>query len=190
MTNFTQFDATNGDMFFISGSNKLQAVVSGSKTTGYVPQIQADGTVQWALISGSGSPGSGSGTTLTRDVISYTTPSIGSASFDTGTLPLGTSFMVLQVSASSDSRIRLYTTAAQRDADLNRPIGQIPVGKHGLICDVVPTGSDSLVIPFAPLAMGANLEASLTGAIAHSIQNRQSATQTVSVAITRIIYPI
>lgn len=71
------------------------------------------------------------------------------ASFDHSTLPIAAgatevggfvvfpSWRAIRLSTSRPARVRLYPTAAQRDADLNRGIGVKPTGNSGRLLEVV-----------------------------------------------------
>lgn len=70
---------------------------------------------------------------------------------------LGKSFVLFRVTTSAPVRVRAYSKAAYRLADLNRPLGIEPTGEIGLILEVATT-SNNLELDLAPLTWGANLE--------------------------------
>lgn len=58
-----------------------------------------------------------------RQTARITTASLASQATQIGTVALGKGYRLLIIDTSAPCRVRLYTTAAARDADLNRQIG-------------------------------------------------------------------
>lgn len=54
-------------------------------------------------------------------------------------LGLYPSVRLFKIGTNRPARVRMYPTSAQRDADLDRPIGQKPTGNHGRLLEVVTT---------------------------------------------------
>jgi hypothetical protein len=52
-------------------------------------------------------------------------------------LELNPSVRLFKMGTNVPARVRMYPTAAMRDADLYRPIGQKPSGNHGRLLEVV-----------------------------------------------------
>src|SRR3712207_5229113 len=52
-------------------------------------------------------------------------------------LELYPSVRLFKIGTNRPARVRMYPTAAMRDADLYRPIGQKPTGNHGRLLEVV-----------------------------------------------------
>ena len=76
---------------------------------------------------------------------------------------------MLRVSADGPCRIRLYSSAAARAADLSRPISTAPKPGTGLILEVVLTAAGSLDLD--PHAHGANMEAEPSANLPGAITN-------------------
>ncbi len=82
---------------------------------------------------------------------------------------------------SGPARVRLYTTAAARTADLARPIGTDPDPDAGVILDYVTEDDDTHSL--SPLVDGVLLEAELSTSIPAAITNL-GATEAISVGFT------
>lgn len=63
------------------------------------------------------------------------------------------SYRMYSISTDAPCRLRMYTTAAKRDADLSRAIGTDPTGDHGLILEFVST-STTLSADLSPMVDG------------------------------------
>lgn len=105
-----------------------------------------------------------------RQVSSYTTASLAPGAAEAGTVNLGKAYELLKVTTTGAARVRLYSTAAARDADAARPSTQDPTGQHGLVAEVI-TEAGALAVVMAPIPTGANLEAAPTAAAFVSITN-------------------
>lgn len=55
------------------------------------------------------------------------------------TLTFYPSIRAFKIETNRPARVRVYTTAAQRNADLNRGVGVKPFGNHGRLLEVVTT---------------------------------------------------
>jgi hypothetical protein len=64
-------------------------------------------------------------------------------------LELYPSVRIFKIGTNVPARVRMYPTAAMRDADLYRPIGQKPSGNHGRLLEVV-TGAGLLELVLSP----------------------------------------
>lgn len=95
----------------------------------------------------------------------------------THTVTLAKSYRIISLQADRACRVRLYSTAAQRAADLARPLGLDPSGDHGLIMEVVFTAAGT--IRLAPQPGGSNLEAVPSANIPISVQNRSGGASAV-----------
>lgn len=102
------------------------------------------------------------------------------------TIELGRSFRVLGVTTNVPSRVRLYSTEAQRLNDLSRPIGAPVSGNHGLILEYV-SDQAHLSSMLSPQAEGSSLEAIPTPQIPMTIQNRSNAVANVTVTLTSLV---
>ncbi|NJO76309.1 MAG: hypothetical protein HC833_22695 [Leptolyngbyaceae cyanobacterium RM1_406_9] len=87
-------------------------------------------------------------------------------------LPLGKTFLLFRVITSHPARIRIYSTEAYRQADLNRLIGVDPSGEMGLILEAI-TSQQNLDLDLAPLVWGANLAGKPSPNIPFSLTNLQ-----------------
>jgi len=65
------------------------------------------------------------------------------------TVTLYPSVRIYKINTNCPARVRMYPTAAMRDADLNRSIGIVPRGNHGRLLEVVTT-SDILELILSP----------------------------------------
>ena len=100
---------------------------------GQVP-VKASATdydIAWADQSGGGG--------WARETTAHTTTPLSSGATEVGTLPLAAAYRLLRVATDVPARVRLYTNAAKRDADLDRPIGVKPTGDNGRIFEAVTT---------------------------------------------------
>jgi len=113
-----------------------------------------------------GPPGTASGI---REIATVTTGIITNLNWETGTFSMATSFEILQVVLSSAARIRLYNSAANRDADVGRSVFQAPTQGMGLILDInaVSVLSQSL----DPHAHGSNMDAVPSDRIYYTVTN-------------------
>lgn len=93
----------------------------------------ADHDVIWADAPTGGGGG------WTRETTVHTTAPLSSGAGEVGTLPLSAAYRLLRVATDVPARVRLYTNAAKRDADLDRPIGVKPTGDNGRIFEAVTT---------------------------------------------------
>jgi hypothetical protein len=111
-----------------------------------------------------------------------TTASLAANASETGTVTIAKSYRLLKLTTNRPARVRLYTTAAKRDADASRPIGTDPTGDHGLQFEFVSTAS-LLAAHCAPLVDGTNLEGSPSTAIPIAVQNRDTGAGAVTVTL-------
>lgn len=101
----------------------------------------------------------------------FSTSSLAVLATETGTVSLAIGFRVLKLATNRPARVRLYTTAGKRDADLSRAIGVDPVGDHGLILEIVTTAT-LLSLDLSPEAIGVSLETVPVVTVPFSVQNR------------------
>lgn len=132
-------------------------------------------TLEWVIAFTAG----GSSVSSRSDV-PFTTASLAANASGTGAVLISVSYKVLRITTDRPARVRLYQTAAQRDADLSRAFGVSPEGEHGLILDVQTSVGD-LSVPFSPLAIGVNLDAVPTANAYYTVQNLSGATSPVTV---------
>jgi len=183
-------NTTDGGVFYHdTGSDSVELIRAGTSSYalnagGSGPSVSASYALTASYAENAGA-GAFDGTILDRDSVILNTGNLTSASAEVGIVPLGKVFNLLNVSTSRDSRIRLYTTPAFRDADLSREPGTDPTGEHGVIVDLVLTGSFH-DWQLSPLVLGASLESPVSAAIAYTIQNRTVTEDSVSVDFTRV----
>lgn len=95
-------------------------------------------------------------------------------------LPRTTRFMRVQVDRAC--RVRIYSTAADRDADAARAIGVDPADNAGLIAEWVFTAAG--VIRCSPQPVGSNFDAPVADTLYWRVQNRSGGASAVLVNFT------
>ena len=118
---------------------------------------------------GATGPEGPAGGAITRLTATHTTASLDANATEQAGITLSPSFEVLRVSADGPCRIRLYSSAAARAADLSRPVSTAPTPGTGLILEVVLTAAGSLDLD--PHAHGANMEAEPSAILPAAITN-------------------
>ena len=68
-----------------------------------------------------------------------TTGSLVPGEVATRTLELYPSVRLYKIVTNRPARVRLYPTAAMRDADIGRSVGRRPIGNHGRLLEVITT---------------------------------------------------
>jgi hypothetical protein len=101
------------------------------------------------------------------------------------TITMAKSFTLMKVVCTFKTRVRLYSTAAARDADATRPYTTpITVGtQHGMICDLQLDTSDKLAWVMSPEVEGSNVDTG-TATIYYNITNLEASTKSLSVTFT------
>lgn len=120
-----------------------------------------------------------------RSVGTYSAPSMASGAQSTGLIVLGLGYRLYRISTTAPARVRLYTTAAARDADLDRLRGTDPGPGSGLILDYATTSS-LLSAPLSPLVDGFNGESIPSRNIPITVDNLDSATTGIDVTLTYV----
>jgi len=77
-----------------------------------------------------------------RETKEYVTASLADGEIGLGLFNVYKGWRALWVETDIPARVRIYPTAAQRLDDLDRRIGQNPIGDHGLLFDLVTTFED------------------------------------------------
>jgi hypothetical protein len=113
-----------------------------------------------------GAAGTASGV---RETATLTTGMLNNLAWETGTFSMATSFEILHVVLSSTARIRLYNTAANRDADVLRSVYQAASQGMGLILDINATIVLSQSLD--PHAHGSNMNVSPSDSIYYTVTN-------------------
>lgn len=93
-------------------------------------------------------------------------------------------FSVMKVAVSAPCRLRLYTTPAQRDADLNRAAGTAPTGQAGVIMDILLNNTTGLSWILAPQAPGQDSQDLPNGQIAYNLTNLSGAPADLQITLT------
>ena len=87
----------------------------------------------------------------------------------TGTLDVGRAALLLRVATTAPARMRLYTTAAARDADASRPAGTLPPQGAGLVLEFITTAA-LLMADLAPSVAACNADSPVLPRIYHNIE--------------------
>ena len=87
----------------------------------------------------------------------------------TGTLAIGKSALLLHLETTAAARVRLYSTAAARAADVARPATAAPPQGSGLCLEFLSTGA-LLGAPLTPGVIAYNLDTTPTGVVYYNVQ--------------------
>lgn len=77
-----------------------------------------------------------------RETREYVTASLADGEVGLGLFGVYKGWRALYAETDIPARVRIYPSAAQRLADLDRRIGQTPLGDHGLLFELVTTAAD------------------------------------------------
>ena len=118
------------------------------------------------------------GGSYTRATMEHSTGSLTTMSEEEDSISVAPGWRAFEVTTNRPARVRVYRTAAQRTADLNRGVGTRPFGNHGRLLEVV-TIPGLLGVDLSPTVdfmsdTGDNL-------FYISVQNRDSVTGIVTV---------
>jgi len=130
------------------------------------------------------------GVRTTAAITGGTLASVASGANVTGFLTMAKSLMLQQVAVNFQSRVRLYSTAALRDADAARPYS-VPLilgSMHGVICDLYLT-TGNLTWILSPAAEGSNMDDGSAN-IYFSITNIDGSTRSLTVTFTYLTMEI
>lgn len=108
---------------------------------------------------------------------------------ESGAWSIAKSFAVVKLVLAAPARVRLYSTAAFRDADLSRFATQAPVAgtQHGVILDIVLNATTGLTWILSPTARGSDCAGSPTGSIAYNVTNLGAGNQQVQATLTYVV---
>lgn len=115
-----------------------------------------------------------------RSTATFLTAALAPGAGQVGLITLSPSYHLLKLSVSGPARVRLYTTADKRDADLARAIGTDPIGDHGLCFEFIGT-TDQSSVDCAPSVTGGSTETVPVEDIAISVTNLSDVTAAVTV---------
>lgn len=125
------------------------------------------------------------GPLLTRATATATTPSlVVNANHTATSMPLAIGYRLYSIQTSRPARIRLYETAAQQAADINRTLGIDPDADAGVVLEFVT--SNNVTRSLSPLVDGASLEAVPSSNIPMTVTNRDTVPGTVVVNLVWI----
>jgi hypothetical protein len=104
---------------------------------------------------------------------------------ETGFIALSKVFIIIQVIVSQKARVRFYSSAAARDADVARPntIPPTPGTEHGVIGDWYLDTSDKYTWTVAPPVNGFNADSPQASQIYYTVHNLDS-TNSASISVT------
>lgn len=128
------------------------------------------GAILWVDIDDTSFEGSGGGGLPLRATATMTTASLAAGASEQGTIELAPGYRLLHITTSASARVRLYTTAAKRSADLARPSGTDPTGDHGVVFDFTST-PELLAADLSPLVDGFDGKVAPDGQIPISVTN-------------------
>jgi hypothetical protein len=92
------------------------------------------------------------------------------------------SYVLLKITASAASWVRIYTDAASRSSDSSRSQGTDPTAGSGVIAEIITTGSQTILI--SPGALGFNNEGTPTTNIPVAVTNLSGSSATITVTLT------
>lgn len=115
--------------------------------------------------------------------VKTTAASLADGATEVGTIAMATGYRVSKIQTDVPARVRLYATAAQRDADVSRAIGTDPTGDHGLLLEYVTTASQ-LTGTLTPVVDGYSLESTPSTGIPITITNLSGAAGSVTTTLT------
>lgn len=120
-----------------------------------------------------------------RETATIITEPLPSGEYETGRLSMALGYRLYRLETNCPTRVRLYATILQRNADIDRPDGTLAIGNHGLILEYV-TAEDHLAGVLTPMVDGANLEVEPSDDIPYTITNLSKAESPVTVTFTYI----
>lgn len=140
-----------------------------------------DGVTAWNDLEYLATGGGGAG--APRDAVTKTTASLADQAAESGIVTMATGYRLSKIVTDRPARVRLYATAAQRDADLTRDPADDPVDDHGLMFEFISTTS-FLSAVLSPMVDGYSLETTPSGDIPYTITNMSGAASPVTVTLT------
>jgi hypothetical protein len=126
-------------------------------------------------------------TLASRGTVALNTGSIAVGGYETGNFALGKFSVVAKVVANFWCRVRLYVTAADRDADLGRVVGGVPADSIGTIVELLLDSDAKLTTVLRELAPIANMDGSVTSAIYYTVNNLTGASHAYTLTFTRFL---
>lgn len=120
-----------------------------------------------------------------REITQVTTESLVKDQSTSEYLTMATAYRLYWIQTDRPARVRIYATPGHRDLDVDRPIGTLPMGDHGLIFEYVTT-AEQLSAVLTPVVDGANLEEWPTADIPCTITNLDKDESPVKVSLNYI----
>jgi hypothetical protein len=122
---------------------------------------------------------------LTRQTVQIVTATLAPGASVFGTVLLGKSFHLLQLTASTDCWFRLYSSQAALLADSGRPITSDPEPGRGVLCDLYPAGT-VLTIPLSPPIWGGSLETPPSPDIPYLLTHKGTVPTVLTLTLTHL----
>ena len=116
-----------------------------------------------------GADGGGGGGSTARQAVTLTSILLANNGHELGVIHIAKSSEIIRVILATNCRIRLYDTAAARDADINRTVNQSAITGQGLILDV--NCKNELIQNLDPHAQASNQDEPPTDAIYYTLTN-------------------
>ena len=126
------------------------------------------------------------GSSSLRQSVTYTTGSLAINGESQGTVTIAPSFRLLKITMNVAARVRLYDRTSKQTTDATRPIGNVPTGDHGVICDFVCTPT-LLSVNTSPPILGSDMNATPTGVFPITVDNLTGTTQS-SISVTLVYF--
>ena len=119
-----------------------------------------------------------------HDPVSATTPSLAPSAGASGAVAIGENVRLVYLSTTVPARVRLYTSAAKRDADVGR--GAVdPTGNHGLVLEAVTSDAQpGVALNPEPKALG------LDGNLYYRITSLDDVTGPITFTVEWAIVPV
>jgi hypothetical protein len=135
-----------------------------------------------------GAPGELVVAPLPRDDVELVTGVLAAGAEESTSIELGRSWHLLGIETDRPARVRLYPTAAHRDADAARPIDTDPDPEtdHGVLAEFV-TADALLALTCAPHVGGANRDDPVAATAYALVQNLDDLASSVAVTLTRMV---
>lgn len=126
------------------------------------------------------------GSSAVRTTASVTTASLAAGATEQGTISMAKEGTLLVIQVSGSARVRLYSTAAARNADVSRSIGTTASSGSGLLVETVQNSASLFTLPLGPVAGILNLDSPITSTIYYSVTNLGSSSAAITVTFTYI----
>lgn len=125
------------------------------------------------------------GASPVRGTVTIVTATIAHLATEAGSLAVGKAGMLLKVATTASAWVRLYATAAARDADAARLITSDPTPGTGVLLDAL-TLSGLLDFITSPPVLFQNADTSPATTIYYRVQNRSGSSAAITTTLTRL----